>query len=67
MMSKIASIGGFIAVAGIASIALYFAEMNLKILMWIDSWGPQTGWIIRIGLVVVGGILFAVGKFAGKE
>lgn len=31
---------------------------NLRLLMWIDMWGEGVGWGIRIGLVLLGGLLF---------
>lgn len=52
------SLGMYMALAGIISIALNFMERNLSILMWIDMWGETIGWAIRIGLIVVGGALF---------
>lgn len=55
------NIGLYIAIFGIASIVLSFMDMNLKILMWVDNWGETTGWIIRIGLVLVGGIIALIG------
>jgi hypothetical protein len=55
------SFGGFLALAGVLSIALYFAHYNLRILMWIDRWGSGVGWGIRIGLVVLGAILLLAG------
>ena len=63
-MSKI---GGYIAIFGIASIILSFFNYNLRILMWIDSWGETTGWIIRIGLIVVGAVLFFMGGGSSEE
>ena len=61
-MEKLSSVGAFIALIGVISIILYFIGYNLRYLMWIDNWGPTTGWIIRGALVVVGGILFQVFK-----
>jgi len=61
------SVGGFLAAAGIASILLYFIGFNLTYLLWIDANGPAMGWAIRLGLVVIGGVLFGVGKFVLKE
>lgn len=52
------SIGMYMAIAGIASIVLHFLGRNLVILMWIDMWGETMGWVIRIGFIVVGAILF---------
>ena len=48
----------YMAIAGLASIVLLFMDMNLRILMWIDMWGETTGWIIRIGLLIGGALLF---------
>lgn len=61
------SIGGFLLAAGLASIALFFFDMNLKILMWIDMWGETIGWIIRIGTSVVGGIMLVIGLLNSKK
>lgn len=61
------TIGTYLAIFGVASIILYFFDMQLKILMWIDEWGETTGWAIRIGLVVIGLVLFLVGKNQEEE
>jgi hypothetical protein len=61
------SAGGFLASAGALSIVLYFIGYNLRILMWIDAGGPAMGWAIRIGLVLIGAVVFGVGKFVIKE
>jgi len=61
------SAGGFLALAGIISIALYFIDWNLSVLMWIDIWGPTMGWIIRIGVTAIGVIMFAIGFFMGGK
>jgi len=65
--SKLQSVGGAIALAGIVSIVLNFINFNLRILMWIDLWGEGVGWAIRVGLVLLGGLLYAAGAFAGKS
>lgn len=58
--SKIAQIGGFMAVAGLVSLALSFFDYNIKLLRWIDRWGDETGLMIRIGLLAGGALLFFV-------
>jgi len=64
----IQKIGGFCAVAGLLSTALYFVGYNLRILMWVDAFGTAAAWGIRIGLIVVGGALWFVGMAnAAKE
>lgn len=55
------------ALAGIISIVLHFMNMNLKILVWIDMWGPTVGWAIRIGLLVIGIALFLLIPGAPEE
>ncbi|MEM6533782.1 MAG: hypothetical protein AAF654_14255 [Myxococcota bacterium] len=57
-MQQLASIGSFMALAGIISTLLSFVGYELRILMWIDMWGTGIGWVIRIGLIVVGAALF---------
>ncbi len=46
---------------GLFAIVLGFLDRVPSILMWIYNWGDTTAWIIKIALVVVGGILFFVG------
>ena len=60
--SKLSSIGAFLALAGVASIALNFFNYNLRILMWIDTWGSTMGWVIRVGLIIAGGVLYLIGS-----
>ena len=59
----ISKIGGTLALFGIISAVLTFTSFELRLLMWIDNWGPTTGWAIRIGLIVLGvAIYFLTGK-----
>lgn len=67
LRSQFKSIGAFLVLAGIASIVLNFINWNLKILMWIDMWGTTVGWIIRVGLIVAGGILYLLGSRSSGE
>lgn len=52
--SKISGFGGVAVLIGFVSIALSFFKYNLRVLSWIDNWGETVGWVIRIGLIVVG-------------
>lgn len=58
------SIGQYVALAGIFAIVLDFANRVPSVLMWIYNWGDTTAWAIKIGLVVIGGIMFFIG---GKQ
>ena len=52
---------------GLFAIVLNFIDRVPTILMWIYSWGESVAWGIKIGLVVVGAILFFMGKTTPTE
>ncbi len=53
-------IGSFLFIMGAGSFVLNLIGMEFKLLMWIDLWGPNVGLAIRLGLMAVGGALWAV-------
>lgn len=55
------------AVIGLLAIVLNFVDRVPTLLMWIYSWGESVAWIIKIGLVLVGAILFFVGKAPAED
>jgi len=59
------TIGTYMALAGVISTVLHFLGMNLKILIWINMWGPTMGWVIRLGLIALGVLLMIV--FSGGQ
>lgn len=56
------SFGGLLFILGLGSFLLNLMSMEFKLLSWIDSWGPTVGIVIRVGLIVVGGALWFVGR-----
>jgi hypothetical protein len=56
------TIGGYMFFFGIGSIILNYMEREFIVLSWIDNWGPNVGWGIRIGLSVVGAGLWLYGR-----
>lgn len=56
------SIGGLMFFYGLGSIVLHFINYEFVILSWMNRLDDPIPWVIRIGLVVVGGILWLVGK-----
>ncbi len=60
-------IGIYTALFGIAAIVLPYFDRQLYILSWIDNWGETVSWIIKIGLIIVGVVLFFVLKSKPKE
>jgi hypothetical protein len=55
-------IGGFMVLLGAGSFVLHYMNMEFTLLSWVDKWGPTTGIAIRIGLIVVGAILWFLGR-----
>ena len=56
------SIGGLMFLLGLGSFVLHYMNMEFKLLMWVDNWGPTVGTAIRVGLIVAGGALWLVGS-----
>lgn len=55
-------IGRFLLIFGIGSVVLYFLNMQFIILAWVDMWGPEVGWAIKVGMIVVGAVLWFLGN-----
>lgn len=60
-------LGQFLLFFGAGSVVLNLLEREFVILMWIDRWGPQVGWAIRIGMIVVGAGLWIAGVVGKKK
>jgi hypothetical protein len=54
-------IGSSMFILGLLAIVLNFANMVPRLLMWIYSWGEGVAWAIKIGLVILGAILYFMG------
>ena len=55
------NIGSFMALLGIAAIVMNYLDRVPRLLVWINNWGENVAWAIKIGLVVVGGALYFFG------
>lgn len=51
-------IGSLMVFFGVFAIVLNFFDAVPRLLAWIYNWGDTAAWAIKIGLVVVGGILW---------
>ncbi|MEN1678540.1 MAG: hypothetical protein AAGJ46_03035 [Planctomycetota bacterium] len=60
-------IGGFLVLMGGGSFLLNLMNMEFRLLGWIDMWGPTTGNVIRIGMLVAGVALFVMGAAANAS
>lgn len=55
-------LGGYMFFFGVGSALLYLFNMEFIVLSWIETWGPNVGWLIRGALAVVGAILWLKGN-----
>ena len=51
-------IGLLLFLAGIVSLLLEFTGANLVVLNWLDQFGETGSWAIRIGVTLLGGIIY---------
>lgn len=58
----VSNFGGGIAALGALSFALHLFGMEFRGLDLIDKWGPETGIAIRVGMIVIGGIIWFLAK-----
>ena len=57
-------LGSLLFIFGLASTIFSFIEREVRLLAWINNWGPGVAWAIRIGFMVVGGALWIAGSRA---
>ena len=53
--------GILLAIFALASMGMWFAEMNFRLFFWIDFWGPVVGWVIRVSMLVLGIYIYKTG------
>lgn len=57
------SIGSLMMILGVLAIVFDFFNRVPRLLAWIYNWGDGVAWAIKIGLIVLGAVLyFATGK-----
>ena len=60
-------IGSYLAIIGIALIVLPYIGLTIVFTDWIYDWGETVAWAIKIGLIVLGAVLFFIGKPEAEE
>lgn len=55
-------IGSLLVLLGAGSFVLHFMNMEFKLLSWVDNWGPGVGTGIRVGMIVVGALVWFLGR-----
>lgn len=53
-------IGLFLFLAGAVSLVLGFTGANLVVLNWLSQFGETGSWAIRLGITILGGIIYYV-------
>ena len=56
------SIGTYMAIFGLLAIVLNFFNAVPRLLAWIYNWGEGVAWGIKIAFVIVGAILYFMGR-----
>ncbi len=54
--------GIYLMIGGLGSFLLNLIGYEFSLLMWIDMWGLTVGYAIRIAAIVIGAVLFFLGK-----
>ena len=55
-------LGRLMVILGAGSFLLHFANMDFILVSWVDNWGVTTGNGIRVAMIVVGAILWFLGR-----
>jgi hypothetical protein len=61
------SIGSLMVILGLAAIVFGFMERVPRILAWIYEWGDGAAWGIKIGLIVIGGVIYYLAGRSKKD
>lgn len=51
-------IGLFLLLVGLVSLTLEALGANLLVLNWLENFGETGSWAIRIGVTLVGGVIY---------
>ena len=60
-------VGGYMIFFGLFAIVLDYLDRVPTILAWIYEWGDTIAWVIKIGLVAIGAVLYFMGASKTEE
>lgn len=60
MKAKLAGLGVLMTVFGVTVTILSLFGYNITLFLWLNNWGTTMGWLIRIGFIIGGIILFVL-------
>ena len=58
---------GLLVLLGAGSFVLHFMNMEFSLLSWVDNWGVGVGNGIRVAMIVVGAILWWLGRQSAEK
>ena len=58
----VSTAGAVIALYVMVSSVFHIIGHNMRLLVWVDQWGPAVGWVIRVLLIVIGGVMYYIGR-----
>jgi hypothetical protein len=64
--SFLEKIGSGIMVLGLVSIFISFLGLKLRIMFWMDLWGPKIGWALMVGMFLLGGMIWIIELFRAE-
>lgn len=67
LRDKLSTFGGILSGLGILSSILAIFNYEVRILAWVNLWGPGAAWAIRVGLILGGAVLFKIFKSASDD
>ncbi len=60
-------IGSLLMFVGVAMFILPYIGMTIRFMDWMYNWGPTNAMFIKIGMIVLGAILWFLGRGAGDD
>ena len=63
---NLSGFGFWLALLGAGSVVLNRFNYELKLLAWVDHWGPSMGTTIRVGCIVVGVLVWLLFRSRSK-
>ena len=62
-MQALGTLGKWLLFFGIGSLVLDLLSMEFIILMWVNFWGPEVAWTIRMSMIGIGALLWIGTRF----
>lgn len=59
--------GSYLVIIGLLAVVLDYVNMVPRVLMWIYNWGNEIAWSIKVGLIVLGAIVWLIGSAKERQ